>query len=508
MATRRVLIQVSVLVLLFGLVNAAAGKIIYVDADVPGKPFPNGSSWENAYPWLQAALDWASPGDEIWVAEGTYQPGQPGSILVGDQRTLTFELTNGVTLKGGYAGYGETDPDRRDIAGYESILSGDINSTGDPSDNCYHVVTGSGTDATAVLDGFTITAGNAAYPPYHTGGGMFTYQGSPTVRDCTFRGNISWGDGAGMDNWESSPTLINCTFCDNAASQGGESGGGGGLSNLFSSPIIIDCTFTGNSAWYGGAMHSGVASTPTLINCVFTNNSAGSDAGAMNNNESDATVTNCTFYDNSAYRVGGMRNINCSPIVTNCILWNNTDVVHDSDEWGQIDGIPGWMQIDYCCVQGWTGAPDPEGAGNISGDPLFGADCRLTAGSPCIDAGDSSVWSLSATDIDGNPRIVGLTVDMGAYEFQELLEHAAVVTDQLADELETLDLPEGAANSLTSKLENAIEAMRKGQTNAAIHKLEAFINEVEAQRDKKISEAEADALIAAAQAIIEVLLSL
>ena len=73
-----------------------------------------------------------------------------------------------------------TGATRRDIAVYETILSGDIGAPGAPSDNCYHVVTGSATDETAVLDGFTVTDGNANGSwPRDTGGGMYSSSGQP-----------------------------------------------------------------------------------------------------------------------------------------------------------------------------------------------------------------------------------------------------------------------------------------------------------------------------------------
>jgi hypothetical protein len=75
----------------------------------------------------------------------------------------------------------------------------------------------------------------------------------------------------------------------------------------------------------------------------------------------------------------------------------------------------------------------------------------------------------------------------------------------LISQVEELGLPKGAENSLVSKLENAIDSLGKGQTKAALNKLEAFINEVEAQRGKKIPQSDADALIAAAQYIIAVI---
>ena len=83
--------------------------------------------------------------------------------------------------------------------------------------------------------------------------------------------------------------------------------------------------------------------------------------------------------------------------------------------------------------------------------------------------------------------------------------YATVKTQQLIDKIVALELPAGIENSLVSKLENAIDSIQKAQEKAAVNKLEAFINEVEAQRGKKIPEADADALIALAQAIIDLL---
>ena len=80
--------------------------------------------------------------------------------------------------------------------------------------------------------------------------------------------------------------------------------------------------------------------------------------------------------------------------------------------------------------------------------------------------------------------------------------HPEELTGELIVEVESLDLPRGIENSLVSKLEGALDALDRGQDNAAVNQLNAFINQVEAQRGKKISEADADALIAAAQEII------
>ena len=134
----------------------AYGKIIYVDDDANGN---DGSSWASAYIYLQDALADANDSDkpvEIRVAQGIYRPNQ-GLMAIPefDWRATTFQLINGVTLKGGYAGFGESDPNAYDIEIYETILSGDLNGddieVADPCDlsteptrveNSRHVVIG------------------------------------------------------------------------------------------------------------------------------------------------------------------------------------------------------------------------------------------------------------------------------------------------------------------------------------------------------------------------------
>ena len=87
-------------------------------------------------------------------------------------------------------------------------------------------------------------------------------------------------------------------------------------------------------------------------------------------------------------------------------------------------------------------------------------------------------------------------------------DSSADFVDYLAEAVEALDLPKGTANSLQAKLDAAKKKLTDANDDndvAAINTLGAFINEVEAQRDKKIPEADADALIALAQAIIDLL---
>jgi len=370
MAGKRWLI-ISVFLLGMGC-TAAAGQIIYVDVGANG--LNNGSSWTDAYRYLQDALADANSGDEIWVAQGIYKPDQGVGITPGD-RTATFQLKNGVAIRGGYAGFGEPDPNARDIGLYETILSGDLNGNdvdvNDPCDlwneptraeNSFHVTTGSGTDETAVLERFTITAGNAYERPWHPmvpdpnnwGGGMYNHFGSPTLLDCTFSRNSAEVAGGGMYNKnDSSPTLTNCTFSENSArskdSRAGFGGGmynfgsspvlskctlsdnwaeknGGGMCNGAASPIVLNCTFSGNSAGWGGGMRNSWGSSPIVTGCLFIGNSASGDGGGMLSSDSSPTVGSCIFIGNSAgERGGGMVNFSHSNLsLSNCVFTGNS----------------------------------------------------------------------------------------------------------------------------------------------------------------------------------------
>ncbi len=422
---------------LLAIVSTAGAKIIYVDADA--SPGGDGQTWGTAYKYLQDGLGASVSGDQIWVADGIYKPDisdanktmdRTGNLLGTSDRFATFELKNGVLIKGSYAGFGESDPNARDIEVYETVLSGDL--LGDDGsdftnnyDNSYHIVTGSGTNDTAVLDGFIISAGNANGSEQldaDVGGGMYNRNGSPTVTNCIFYGNSAVFGGGMCNLSSSSPTLTNCTFSGNRA----RPWQGGGMANTSSSPTLTNCTFSGNSAgWDGGGMWNYNSSNPTLTNCLFIGNSPDVDGGGINNwLNCNPTLINCTFSGNLARMGSGMANWdNCNPTVTNCIFWGNTT---STGSWAQIHNGSGCSTtVSYSDVQsGWPGE------GNIDTDPLF-ADpenddyhLKSEAGrwdsesqgwiqddvtSPCIDAGDP----MSPIDWELFPN--GGFVNMGAY---------------------------------------------------------------------------------------------
>ena len=366
---------------------AATGKIIYVDNDAAGAN--DGSSWQNAYTFLQDALADAKLSDkpvEIRVAQGVYKPNQR-TLQTPNNGDNTFTLINEVTLKGGYAGFGEPDPNARNWDLYKSVLSGDLNGDDveveDPcdmlliesnrSDNSPVVVRAYHTDETTVLDSFVITGGcfMDMYTTPSTGGaGMHIYQGSPTILNCTFTGNAAYHIGGGLlIRGSSNPTFVNCVFTSNYAEWGGgiynnsnmpspwtrsENSHptldsctfdnnyafkkGGGMYNSASNPTLIDCTFrrnqvTGPYSGSGRGPHTGGGggmynsnSSPVLTNCLFSENSAGDGGGICSVGDSNVTLTNCTFNGNSAsVRGGGLSNLEDNNLtLTNCRFINNT----------------------------------------------------------------------------------------------------------------------------------------------------------------------------------------
>ena len=328
--------MISALFLPAALCTIAKGKVIFVDSDAIA--VFDGSSWAFAYQTLQEAIVQVRPGDEIRIAEGIYKPdrwptrpwGRSGSIEItasGD-RTQTFELINGVTFKGGYAGYGKPYPDVRDFNLYQTTLSGDLEGNdvdiissedllveSSRAENSYHVVTGSGT---AVLDGFTITGGNANVSSDSKGGGLYNQYGVVEIINCKFIANSAKSDGGAIYNELSDTTLTNCSFIGNSA------GSGGGMYNKMSYPNLTNCTFSDNSAVSLGGAMTNYQSDLSLEGCTFSANRA-ENGGGIHNNRSNPNLTSCIFSENSARYGGGVYNSSdCRLVLTNCAFYRNS----------------------------------------------------------------------------------------------------------------------------------------------------------------------------------------
>ncbi len=242
-------------------------NIIYVDKD--STCVNNcGGTWGAAFQDLREALVVALspplPATEIWVAEGTYTP-TPDLSCSG--RDCSFPVRNEVAVYGGFAG-GETKLTERDLVTNVTILSGDIGTPGDPSDNSYHVLTTEPTDIytqfRTILDGFTIVGGNADGTGDSTsdnGGGMYNLAANLTVRNCSFIENQAAASGGAVyDNATSK--YINCVFSGNTAPSGG------GLYNANGDTKLVNCTFNGNGPSSGKDLYVN-AGAPIVVNSIF-----------------------------------------------------------------------------------------------------------------------------------------------------------------------------------------------------------------------------------------------
>ncbi len=416
---------------------------IYVDPSATGGENA-GTSWTDAFLELRDALEAVEnrPGvEEIWVAKGTYRPAPAGGA-----RSISFMLIDGVGMYGGFGGLnsvdypgGETEREQRQPRKNITVLSGDVagDDVGDLDDptrgeNSYHVVTAEAVSLSAVLDGFTITGGNANALNYPIlGGGLHLYQASPTIRDCRVIANQASNGGGGMYmTLNSHPTITQCRFIQNRAT----TTGGGLYLNNTCHPTVLNCLFIGNTSLDGGGVRNHNKSNPNFINCVFSGNSTTRYGGGFySTTNSQPVVVNGTFAGNYAPTGGGIANRSSTSLtLTNCILWGNQNI----DGTGQSaqlfeETVSTPAEINYTCMQGWTGSYG--GLNNISLDPLFiradgpdglvgteDDDLRLSDDSPCIDAGNTAVVPPGvSTDADGSPRLNLDAVDMGAYEYNE-----------------------------------------------------------------------------------------
>ncbi|MCP4443520.1 MAG: T9SS type A sorting domain-containing protein, partial [Aureispira sp.] len=347
-----------------GAMEAAGGAItqIYVDKDATGAN--DGSSWADAYTSLKAATDAAGAGISVWVAEGTY------TATAGSDRTAAFEIASGVAIYGGFAGT-ETMLSQRDWAANPTIMSGDIGTQGNATDNSYNVVRMQNATSTTLLDGLIIEDGNAnggSYP-YNRGGGLSN-------------------NGMNAGN-ASNPTLQNCIFRWNAGTNGGA------ISNMSNFSGTVNATITG---------------------CLFyentSTNGAAIDNGTYSSGTNNTVITNCTFADNTGKSINNA-NGNANITIQNSILWDATPLYNSGSE----------TTIQYSSINSTslpTGTTDG-GDNQLNTDPLFtdaaNDDYTLQGTSQAIGKGNNTYLPGGYTlDLAHNNRTVGATVEMGCYE--------------------------------------------------------------------------------------------
>lgn len=271
------------------------------------------------------------------------------------------------------------------------------------------------------------------------GGGIYLNVSSGKITNCSIRENISGNNsenyvvyGGGICfNAEKNAEISNCLVSENLIK--GYESFGGGIYLKATSGKVSNCIITKNrggdeiSRLYpdGGGIYlyadeAEVSNSIIAENLISSNDYLDFVGCGISLRSTSSVIKNCTIVNNRIIsnwheRTGGGiysdRNNNY-PVVTNCILWNN------SDEQIYLEPDLGQNPVTYSNIQG--GLP---GTGNIDKDPLFAFDddYHIIPGSPCIDAGDPNfIPASNETDLDGNSRLSGDSVDMGAYEYNSL----------------------------------------------------------------------------------------
>lgn len=430
-------------------------EIIYVNA-ASTAAIPDGLSWETAFNDIGQALELAYDTAEslgkcqLWIAGGTY-------YIYRNSADDTVLLKKGIELYGGFAGY-ESGPDQRNRMANPTIFNGE--------NRIYHVITGSNE---AVLDGLTITGGNAvlAGSTSKNGGGLLNVEAAPGVINCAFKNNTAAKGGAIYYN-DADIVLTKCSFSENQADEGGavavensswanivdcqfnnnhaHSRGGalhlyngtynvtaadmtgndaaaGGAINIDRSTARINNSYINNnkslSNLFGGGAVFSLNSNTMLTNIVFFSNQTAGNGGAVNYRTSVGEVTNCSFYDNKADGKGGaISNLEMSNLsIRNSILYKNDDDISSN--------TVSLTDVSYSNItRGFSGT------GNIGKNPKFAdqdnGNLALRYNSPCIDAAHGDY--APPTDITGYERVDDEKaantgrgtpdyVDMGAYEY-------------------------------------------------------------------------------------------
>lgn len=416
----------TVFILAVALAGTAAAATIYVDKHSIS-PFPDGTSWESGFKTVQEGLNAAVAGDEVWVAKATY--------------VENITLKSGVALYGGFTGL-ESVRGQRDFKVNETVLDG--NQAGS-------VVKSTNDTSTATrIDGFTIKNGSGTVPSSgwfrpNQGCGVYCYKSSLTIANNLITENrtSAYTQGGGIFCYMGSPIIVNNTIIGNGlTSSTADEDGGIGIwyycnaiisNNTISnnngvgirvtnncSPSILDNTISSNT---GPGIACNSYGSVTIASNIVSNNTGAWGSGINIGDGIKATITNNTIINNTD---NGFSSTNGaiysegypepSLAILNNIVAFNSSGIYATQYYGvqtlKNNNVYGNTKHNYSIV-----SPGP---GDISVDPLFvdraNGDYHLQLTSACIDAGYDGAIQAGWVDIDGEARIMGAHVDIGADE--------------------------------------------------------------------------------------------
>ena len=348
--------------------NAPAATVRYVDASGTNPVVPY-TSWATAATNIQDAINISSFSDTVLVTNGIYQYG--GDSFGSSNRVDTINSVNVMSVNG---------PLVTIIKGHQ--IPGTTN--GSSAVRCVYL------REFSTLSGFTLTNGATQSSG---GGGGVQMDSQCVVSNCIITGNAADDFGGGAYSANNS-TLVNCVICGNTTVYGGSIGGG------VRGCILNNCVVSNNFAVNGGGVYGCTVNNSLLVGNGSTNSTSG---GAANS----STLNNCTIVGNFSFGLGAADNCN----LTNSIIYYNNN--------GNYADCYQCRLANSCTTIGLGTASLPDNS--ISNAPLFvnlaAGNFHLQPFSPCVNTGNN-LYQTNSTDLDGNARIVGGTVDMGAFENQ------------------------------------------------------------------------------------------
>lgn len=370
--------------------SLASAQVVHVDADLTSGA-NDGTSWANAYQGsagLQAALERAPLGAEIWVTGGTYRPSDTGdrdaTFLL--ERPGLSTILDERSILGGFIGI-EQSPFERPLPGAApaTVLTGDLLGNDDgtaasEADNSYTVLTIRRSFG-VVIDRVQVSGGAVE--------GVFFDRAFGSVLDSSIEGNH--GDGIRVNS--GSATMRRCRVLHNDRHG-----------------VFFQLTW------------SFMVELDSLL--VARNGLDGVRFETVNDKNNGGAIRNCTIVENGRYGIfqgPGPGLVPVWPRTDNSILWGN----------GALNEFSGFGWLRSSIVENL----DLPASRVSSADPRFvdaaAGDFRLLADSPAIDTGDGAQADVDGLDLDLGRRFIDapqavnagvggpMTLDLGAFEFTE-----------------------------------------------------------------------------------------
>lgn len=340
----------------------------------------------NEYPSIQAAAEASIDGDEIIVADGTYTNIDSaiylsGNVILRSRNGAEHTIIDGMGIR---------------VSGKVTVIGFTISNTRE---------TGISVEGESIVRNCIITNNSNAKSGY--GGGVKLSGTNPVISDSLIIGNYA-KYGGGIYSEAENAAINNCVIIDNYAEYDG-----GGIALLQGSAVISNSIIAGNYAEIGGGLQCSGIDIAKIVNCTITNNIAYQSGGGVNiENQSDAVFSHCIILNaivegNAVGQDGAQISINYGDFEFNnssaSLIASNVEGGRNEVYVGQ-KGSLNWLD------------------GNIDSDPLFidpdNGDYHLSSASRCRDAGLDIPVADFKFDLDGNTRILGRAIDIGAFEYQ------------------------------------------------------------------------------------------